>query len=223
MFMILLTGAGIGIGSFFLWVVERRPDLLSSSVSIDMADIERPNPTVFIVAIMCIALIFYALSTASISMGEGSSLAFLFSIISGIALFDFRYQLIPNSLVIVGILGWLFFAALNVIPLIGSLIAGVSVGLILLMVRFLGYLLYGSPGMGIGDIKLGFLMGVFLQWDVFWALYLAIFIGALWAVAGIIFNRVGKQNKLPFAPFLWVGASISAFVFPFQSFLSLWL
>ncbi|HRY52535.1 MAG TPA: prepilin peptidase [Candidatus Portnoybacteria bacterium] len=61
-------------------------------------------------------------------------------------------------------------------------------------------------GMGIGDIKLAFLMGLLLGWPgIFMALFLAFFIGA---AAGVLLMLLGKKtmkSQIPFGPFLVFG------------------
>ena len=69
-----------------------------------------------------------------------------------------------------------------------------------------------GKGMGGGDIKLGFLMGLILGWPlVLIALFLSFIIGS---VVGIFLMLVGKKkmkSMIPFGPFLVLGTFIALF------------
>jgi leader peptidase (prepilin peptidase)/N-methyltransferase len=68
-------------------------------------------------------------------------------------------------------------------------------------------------GIGMGDAKLGFLLGAGLGWNVLagllWA-SLAIFVVAV--IVLIRRGRAGRKDRLPFGPFLALGAIIALFL-----------
>ena len=62
--------------------------------------------------------------------------------------------------------------------------------------------------MGMGDVKLAFLMGLVLGWpNILTALFLAFLSGAIVGVALIVFGKKGLKSQIPFGPFL-SGATI---------------
>jgi len=66
--------------------------------------------------------------------------------------------------------------------------------------------------MGIGDIKLAFLMGLILGWpNIFVALSLAFFIGAIMGIGLIIFGRKKMKSEIPLGPFLITGTFLIMF------------
>jgi len=66
--------------------------------------------------------------------------------------------------------------------------------------------------MGVGDIKLAFLMGLILGWpNILAALFLAFFIGAIFGVALVIAGRKTLKSEVPFGPFLVTGTFIALF------------
>lgn len=77
--------------------------------------------------------------------------------------------------------------------------------------------------MGMGDVKLVFLIGLFLQWDVYWILYLAILCGGIWAIMGLSLRSLNQSPRLAFAPFLGIGILLNIFFLPLNKFLSLWM
>ena len=67
-------------------------------------------------------------------------------------------------------------------------------------------------GMGIGDVKLGFLMGLFLGWpSIFVALFFAFLIGAIIGIGLILAQKKTLKSEIPFGPFLVTGTFIALF------------
>ena len=66
--------------------------------------------------------------------------------------------------------------------------------------------------MGFGDVKLAFLMGLFLGWpNILVALFLAFFIGAIIGIGLIATGKKTLKSEVPFGPFLVAGTFISLF------------
>ena len=66
--------------------------------------------------------------------------------------------------------------------------------------------------MGVGDIKLAFLMGLMLSYpNIIIALFLAMIIGAIIGVGLIILGKKGLKSEVPFGPFLVIGTFIALF------------
>lgn len=69
-----------------------------------------------------------------------------------------------------------------------------------------------GKGMGIGDIKLAFLMGLILGWPkILIALFLAFFFGAIIGSGLIFFQRKTLKSEIPFAPFLVTATFVALF------------
>jgi len=69
-----------------------------------------------------------------------------------------------------------------------------------------------GKGMGIGDIKLAFLMGLLLGWpSIFVALFLAFLIGAIIGIGLILTHKKTLKSEIPFGPFLVTGTFIALF------------
>ena len=66
--------------------------------------------------------------------------------------------------------------------------------------------------MGVGDIKLAFLMGLILGWpNILVALFFAFFIGAIIGLGLIISGKKTLKSEVPFGPFLVTGTFIALF------------
>ena len=69
-----------------------------------------------------------------------------------------------------------------------------------------------GKGMGLGDAKLAFLMGLVLGWpNILAALFLAFFMGATVGVGLIFLGRKTMKSQIPFGPFLIAGTMIMLF------------
>lgn len=135
--------------------------------------------------------------------------ALLASALLVVSVIDLQHQIIPDKVTLPGIvlgLGFSFFSLLPV-DFVQSLI-GLAVG---------GGILYAVAvisrgGMGGGDIKLMALIGVFLGWQkALLTIFLGVLVGSIVGVALMLFRGKGRKDKIPFGPFLALGAIISIF------------
>lgn len=132
-----------------------------------------------------------------------------------IAAIDARYFLIPNKLVLAGlVLG--FAAAVVAQPgqwlakVVGAAGGGLVLALLFLAFRTLYRRLRGREGIGLGDVKLAAVAGVWLGWT---AVALAIDVAALSALAAVLIDMLrGRKftatTRVPFglffAPAIWL-------------------
>jgi leader peptidase (prepilin peptidase)/N-methyltransferase len=126
-----------------------------------------------------------------------------------ITLIELDHRIIPNKLVLVGALAAPAIVAV-VAPddLVEHLIAGVAAGSFFLLAA-LAY----PRGMGMGDVKLAAVLGLFLGRAVGPAVFIALLSGTLVGAAVIARKgaREGRKTAVPFGPFLALGAVIALF------------
>ncbi|NNK00755.1 MAG: prepilin peptidase, partial [Desulfatitalea sp.] len=73
----------------------------------------------------------------------------------------------------------------------------------------------GRQGMGFGDVKLLGMIGAFIGWQgVLFTIMASSFIGTLVGLAEMIRTRQGMRLKIPFGPFLAIGAVLYLFFGP---------
>jgi leader peptidase (prepilin peptidase)/N-methyltransferase len=133
----------------------------------------------------------------------------LMLILVPITFIDLDHRVIPNAItgpaavVAVGLLALLDPGALP-----GHLLAGFAAGAFLL-VALLAY----PGGMGLGDVKLAFVLGLFLGSAVAPALMLALVTGTVVGVVVMVRKGVaaGRKTKIPFGPFLAFGGAVAWF------------
>ncbi len=130
---------------------------------------------------------------------------FIFSISIALALIDLKTQILPDSLVLIGI----------VVSLIRLIYTGrweflISAFFILLFFLFL-FLITKGKGVGFGDVKLSFFIGLVLGWWqwIIVAMFIAFLTGAVVGVILILFGEKTMKSAIPFGPFLLGGMLIA--------------
>ncbi|MCF6465640.1 prepilin peptidase [Clostridium sp. Cult2] len=139
--------------------------------------------------------------------------AFLFSLLIIITFIDLDYQIIPNILVILILLGSIIYKLLNLllygIPL--NLFNGLM-GLTISGLIFLIILIVSKGGMGGGDVKLigvlGFILGVP---KIFLNIFLSFLIGGIISIFLLGFKIKGRKDPIPFGPFITLAFTITLF------------
>jgi leader peptidase (prepilin peptidase)/N-methyltransferase len=126
------------------------------------------------------------------------------------ALIDLQHRIIPNKLtgpaaIVAVVLG----TALDPGGEAGRLIAGAAAGGAFLLVA-----LAAPGGMGMGDVKLAGVLGLFLGAAVAPALLIALVAGVLVSVVVIARKGVagGRKTAIPFGPFLALGGFVAMLV-----------
>lgn len=84
------------------------------------------------------------------------------------------------------------------------LIAGLASAAFFFVVAFLF-----PAGMGMGDVKLAGMLGFFLGPAVIIGLFLGFLLGAVIGVGLMIAGKKGRKSRVPFGPFLTVGALVA--------------
>jgi leader peptidase (prepilin peptidase) / N-methyltransferase len=126
-----------------------------------------------------------------------------------IALIDVEHRIIPNRLTALGaILALAIGTALDPSGEPERLIAGIAAGGALLMAA-LAY----PGGMGMGDVKLAGVMGLFLGSAVAPAMLVALLAGVLFGalLATREGARAARKTAVPFGPFLAAGSLVAVF------------
>lgn len=134
-------------------------------------------------------------------------LLFLAIICCGIVMFfaDVKYFIIPDAIQIV--------FAVCVVVMIGIVtqspfVVGYRIvaGLAVMVPMLLLYLITKGRGLGFGDVKLAFNIGLLLNMSFgFIALYIAFILGAVIGVFFLVLKKKGLRSKVPFGPYLLAG------------------
>jgi leader peptidase (prepilin peptidase) / N-methyltransferase len=91
----------------------------------------------------------------------------------------------------------------------GSFLRALAGGAVALAL-YLGLLLAYPAGMGLGDVKLSGVLGLYLGWLGWGVLAVGLFagflLGGVFGVALMAVGRGGRKSKVPFGPFMLLGA-----------------
>ncbi|MDA0987601.1 MAG: prepilin peptidase [Chloroflexi bacterium] len=128
------------------------------------------------------------------------------SILLAIAVIDLEHELILNVVVYSSLPFAFALAFLSPDPTIASAALGFVVGVAAVSLPFLIY----RQGMGMGDVKLGGLIGLMVGYPhVLVALLLAVVSGGLIASLLLILRIKGRKDAIPFGPFMAAGAFVT--------------
>jgi len=150
---------------------------------------------------------------------EAAGLILLFTILIPVFFIDLQHMIIPNGLVLSGLIGGaavflyhvfvkpfgLYESALWYTPLIGMF----SSSLILFAVALIGLAIYKNDGaMGMGDVKIFMPIGLFLGWKLsLLTLVISVLLGG---IILLLFKIKDRKSAIPFGPFIITAALFSA-------------
>jgi len=155
-------------------------------------------------AALCVGAVLAHHSAVAITL----SIALILLVVPA-ALIDLEHRIIPNRITALGaVLALVVGIALDPAGEPERLIAGAAAGGFLLLAA-----LAHPGGMGMGDVKLAGVMGLFLGRAVAPAMMVALLAGVLVGAFVIARKgaRAGRKTAIPFGPFLALGALVAVF------------
>jgi leader peptidase (prepilin peptidase) / N-methyltransferase len=146
--------------------------------------------------------------------GQGWYLPMLFIFVSAlvvITFIDLEFQIIPDVIslpgIVIGLAASYFYLTDPFVPgkllgFVNSLIGALAGGGLFFIIVILS-----RGGMGGGDVKLMAMIGAFTGWKgVFLTTLVGSFVGSVVGIAMMMFSDAGRKTKLPFGPYLAIGA-----------------
>lgn len=137
-----------------------------------------------------------------------------FASLVAITFIDLEHYIIPNR-----VLYPTLFIALPLLVLAAALqdqwsnLERALIGAVLAWAFFLVLHLVSPRGMGFGDVRLSFLLGLFLGWidlrHVFLGVFFGFLLGSIVGLALMALRRRGRKDHIPFGPFLAAGSVIA--------------
>ena len=138
-------------------------------------------------------------------------LLFWFYIISSLIIifvYDLKHYIIPDKVIYPAIIIAIGFNLSNNLVTLNHLFAAFIAGLFFLSI----VIITKGKGMGGGDIKLVFLMGLILGWPVIiFSVFLASVLGSIVGIYLILIGKKKMKSMVPFGPFLVAGTFIGMF------------
>jgi leader peptidase (prepilin peptidase)/N-methyltransferase len=152
------------------------------------------------------ALLFVLTAWQSPSPGRLLTGWLLVAVLVVVAGIDIDHQVIPDRITLPGIGVGLLLSFLGIRASWLESLLGIVVGGGLLFV----VILLSGGGMGGGDMKLGAMIGAFLGYKLaLLALFVAVILGGLVAVALLSTGIRRRKDPIPFGPFLAAGAALA--------------
>ncbi|HUQ62573.1 MAG TPA: A24 family peptidase [Acidimicrobiales bacterium] len=140
-----------------------------------------------------------------------------FASLVAVSVIDFDLRIIPNRIVYPTIFAAIPLLALAAAingdfePLKNALLGGVFAFAALFVIH-----LISPAGMGFGDVRLSFILGLFLGWlslqHVLVGIFLGFLLGAFIGLALVVTRLRSRKDAIPFGPFLAGGAALAVFV-----------
>lgn len=153
-----------------------------------------------------------SIATSIIHVGITATLIVMF-------LADMRYRIIPDSTQIV--FGLLALAFHSVSFMRGDIETSVYFqrllrmtldGVIVMSPLLAIFLLTKGRGMGFGDVKYSFVVGLLLgMWNGFIALYMSFVFGGVVGAYLLFVKKMDRKKAIPFGPYLFIGTYIMLF------------
>lgn len=124
------------------------------------------------------------------------------ALLIAVAAIDLDHRIVPNRILLPGAIWAVVAGAVLRLDALPGLLAAGAAAFVFLLIAALAY----PAGMGMGDVKLAGVMGLYLGLSVAPALFIAFLAGSV--VGVIIVTRGGiaaRKQGVPFAPFLALG------------------
>lgn len=167
----------------------------------------------FTTGIMFVATTFFVLN--NFQLGQIFTLIYyLFIVSSLIVIFfaDLKYGIIPDKIILPAILISIVYLFFNHQPLVvDHLLSAAGAFLFFLLLSLIK--IKKRSGMGFGDVKLAFLMGLILGFpNIVVSLYIAFLTGAIVGCILILWRKKRVSGaSIPFGPFLVIGTLVALF------------
>ena len=158
-------------------------------------------------AALALAVVLAKHSAHDIALGLA-----LIAVLVPVALIDFDHRIIPNKITLVAAIGAVAIGLITAPAKVPEqLIAGAAAGGFLLV-----FALAYPRGMGMGDVKLAAVLGLFLGRSVAVAILGGVLAATVLGAAIIARTgvREGRKTAVPFGPFLALGGVIALFAGP---------
>jgi len=212
MSIVVLLG-GLVTGYFLSIVIKRISNIVSGKENTEiyininhLKKLERSTTfTARTIIVILITGLLFIISFLQIGLNVNFIKALVLnSILIVVSFIDIEHQIIPNKIIIFTLVIGVLFSFIDKISfmngVVGMLLGG---GVILILALVPGVL-------GGGDIKLMFVLGIFLgAKGVLYALLLAFVIASIISIFLLVFKIKKRKDYIPFGPFLAIGSFIA--------------
>ena len=196
-------------------------DLISGSQEQNISTNLFVKPTLrrlvfLIVMLLSLCVISLELIFPSNSLIENAKLLVLLAILFVAANVDARYRIIPNALVLTGLVLRIVFWLIELFSsptAFWGIMKNDLLACLLVVAFFIVGVLLVKGGIGMGDIKLMLVMCLFQGfYGVVSSLFCSLFVAFVYAIIVLLFKKKNKKDSVAFAPAILLGTIISVFL-----------
>lgn len=217
-FTYLILGAiGAVVGQFVDWIVIRttsKKNIFSKEILQYIKNMKLNYKAIAINSIMYIIITYmFGISPNILENKQLIEFMILVPILNAIFIIDYKNKIIPNRLTLtlfeIGIC-FTFLYGLDNIYMARDMLLGMIVGtIIFIIIALLGNLIAGKETMGMGDVKLVAVLGLYFGLSVTVALCVLSFIIAALIMAVLLLSKSKKgTDYMPFGPYIVIAAFI---------------
>lgn len=144
---------------------------------------------------------------------------YLAAIAVALSMIDIDVHRLPNAIVLpsYAVAAVLLLGAAALDSDWGAVVRGLAAAALLLL-GYLGLRLAYPAGLGLGDVKLAGLLGLYLGWlgwsSVAVGGFAAFLLGGVVGVGLLVTRRAGRKTRIPFGPAMLAGALLAVFAAP---------
>ncbi|MDJ0334130.1 prepilin peptidase [Salinibacterium sp. G-O1] len=141
---------------------------------------------------------------------------YLAAVSVALALIDLDHRILPNSIVLPSYLvGAVLLAAAGLLTADYSALLSSAIGAAAMFGTYFLLALIYPRGMGMGDVKLAGVLGLFLGYlgwqELVVGAFAAFFLGGIFSIALILMRRASRTTAIPFGPWMLLGAWVGIF------------
>lgn len=171
-------------------------------------------------AAACIA----AVSLASFSIYQGNLLGaydyirciFIITLMALLSVIDYEEKKVPNRILVIILLVWILLSSIFIfidLQLTVYKIITALFGAVFALITFGITYIVSKKMLGAGDVKLSFLMGLYLGAErIFGAVLYGALLSVFFSLGGLLAKKLKRSDNIPFVPFLFIGSVITLFV-----------
>lgn len=174
----------------------------------------------YIILVICLAFItVFALGIIKYGVWDSFDMLLSYLLIWGmsvLAVTDYRQRRIPNRFLMAMLMIWALVAGLCIILqtergvalLFQSLAGAIAGGLTFLLCYILS-----KKQLGAGDVKLAFVMGLYLTGQrIVGAIFYGVVLCCIYSVVQLIRKKIGLKDGVALVPFLYLGVLITLYI-----------
>ena len=165
------------------------------------------------VALLFVPRLFVAPSPGALIAGILALVAFLYlaAISISLALIDLETSRLPNRIVLPAYpIGLVLLGTASILGGTLDHLLTAGIGAVALFTLYCLLSMVSRGGMGLGDVKLAGVLGLFLGWlgipHLIVGALVAFLLGGVFGVILLLLRRVGRRSSIPFGPWMIVGA-----------------